>query len=528
MALQAGPDGARRGLGVLRTLSGRGGEPFAWGGVLEALCREEPVVEGPDCRLELKPLLLRLPPLCRRNLMSLLMAVWPSLPESRLLPVLQLARQDSSPDPDPWLRALGEFLRRDLSAGVSTDGASLLSKRCQRQLQGLCRRLGQGGRKLKLPPVPDAEGERAQEEDKDSQQPGKRRKEPEEDPISPEGERAPKRLRCLEKEEEEEEGHEEKRPEHESSESLADGGDASSITNQPVMGPEPSEAGQSLKEAKGLPEGLELPKVIQVGNYKRTVKRIDDGHRLCNDLMSCVQERAKIEKAYAQQLTDWAKRWRQLLEKGPQYGSLERAWGAIMTEADKVSELHQEVKNSLLNEDLEKVKNWQKDAYHKQIMGGFKETKEAEDGFRKAQKPWAKKMKEVPGGWALPPDTWSRGLHRFCLLRLEAAKKAYHLACKEEKLAVTREMNSKTEQSVTSEQQKKLQDKVDKCKQDVQKTQEKYEKVLDDVGKTTPQYMEGMEQVFEQCQQFEEKRLVFLKEVLLDIKRHLNLAESSR
>lgn len=30
-------------------------------------------------------------------------------------------------------------------------------------------------------------------------------------------------------------------------------------------------------------------------------------------------------------------------------------------------------------------------------------------------------------------------------------------------------MNSKTEQSITPEQQKKLQDKVDKCKQDVQK-----------------------------------------------------------
>lgn len=80
---------------------------------------------------------------------------------------------------------------------------------------------------------------------------------------------------------------------------------------------------------------------------------------------------------------------------GPQYGTVERAWCALMTEAEKVSDLHMEMKGVLMGEDFEKVKNWQKDAYHKQMIGGFKETKEAEDGFRKAQKPWAKKLKEV-------------------------------------------------------------------------------------------------------------------------------------
>lgn len=239
----------------------------------------------------------------------------------------------------------------------------------------------------------------------------------------------------------------------------------------------------------------------EVGNYKRTVKRIDDGHRLCNDLMNCIHERAKIEKVYAQQLTEWSKRWKQLVEKGPQYGTVEKAWNALMTEAETVSELHLEVKNALMNEDFEKVKNWQKEAYHKQIMGGFKETKEAEDGFRKAQKPWAKKMKEVEG-----------------------AKKAYHAACKEEKLAISRETNSKADPALNPEQLKKLQDKVEKSKQDSQKTKEKYEKTLKDLDGSTPQYMENMEQVFEQCQQFEDKRLRFFRDLLLDVEKHLDLS----
>ncbi|XP_076003053.1 protein kinase C and casein kinase substrate in neurons protein 3 [Genypterus blacodes] len=237
------------------------------------------------------------------------------------------------------------------------------------------------------------------------------------------------------------------------------------------------------------------------GNYKRTVKRIDDGHRLCNELVSCFQERAKIEKSYALQLSDWAKRWRGTVEKGPQYGTLEKAWHAFMQAAERLSELHLELRERLAVEDSEKVRNWQKDAFHKQMMGGFRETKDTDDGFRKAQKPWVRKLKEV-----------------------ESSKKSYHQAKKEEWTAVTRETHAKADSAKSQEEVRKYTVRAERCNQESDKAQDRYSKALEELNRCNPRYMEDMEQVFDLTQEAERKRLRFFKDVLLDMHTHLDLS----
>ena len=54
----------------------------------------------------------------------------------------------------------------------------------------------------------------------------------------------------------------------------------------------------------------------EVDQFKRTVKRQEDGLRLCSELMTLIQERADIEKMYSKNLRTWAKKWGDAIEKG--------------------------------------------------------------------------------------------------------------------------------------------------------------------------------------------------------------------
>ncbi|XP_076056490.1 protein kinase C and casein kinase substrate in neurons protein Synd isoform X9 [Oratosquilla oratoria] len=254
----------------------------------------------------------------------------------------------------------------------------------------------------------------------------------------------------------------------------------------------------------------------EIGNYKRTTKRIEDGNKLCDDFMKLLQERSDIEKMYAKSLKEWSKKWNNIIEKGPEYGTTEAAWKGILMESDQRYELHMRVRENLINEVQNNVKQWQKDTFHKSMMGQLKEKKDIEDMFKKAQKPWSK-----------------------LFLKVNKAKADYHNACKGEKSALNQERNAGGDTSLSPDQNektnslarmhtnmkvKKLQDRVSKAKEEVQRTREKYEQALKEISDYNPKYIEDMTQVYDKAQEGESGRLQFFKKMLFATHKCLNIS----
>lgn len=237
------------------------------------------------------------------------------------------------------------------------------------------------------------------------------------------------------------------------------------------------------------------------GNYKRTTKRIEDGYKLCNDLLTLVQERADIEKAYSKSLKSWAKKWNEIIEKGPEYGTTEAAWKGSLVEADRLCDVHNRVKDDICNDVMQQIKVWQKDTYHKTVLH-IKERKEMDDAFKKAQKPWCK-----------------------LLTKVNKAKNDYHTACKAERSASNQERNASADSSLSADQIKKMQDRVQKVKEEVQKGKEKYECALQELNSYNPKYMEDMTVVFDKCQEMEAQRLQFFKDILFTVHKYLNISQ---
>ena len=237
------------------------------------------------------------------------------------------------------------------------------------------------------------------------------------------------------------------------------------------------------------------------GQFKRTTKRIESGNSLCNELNSLLQDRANIEKEYAASLRKWSKKWNDVIEKGPEYGTMEAAWKGVLAEADRVSDVHDRIKESLSKDIAPKLKDWQREHFHKTMVTQIKEKKEKDDEFRKKQKTWAK--------------LW---------VSVERCRKEYHMACKRERSALVHSRNADGDMGQSPDAISRMRDKVDQAKHEVARTKDSYEAALREINDENSRYMEDMTTVFDKCQDMEAQRLNFFKEILFQVHQSLNIS----
>uniref|UniRef100_A0A1I8GUJ9 SH3 domain-containing protein n=2 Tax=Macrostomum lignano TaxID=282301 RepID=A0A1I8GUJ9_9PLAT len=207
----------------------------------------------------------------------------------------------------------------------------------------------------------------------------------------------------------------------------------------------------------------------EIGQYKKTVKRVDDGFELCTRLMQLIQERADIEKGYSANLKKCT------------------------------------IRNRLVDNVQAELKSWQKENYHKSALPPqrLKNSKDLEDKFQKAQKPWAKQYKHV-----------------------QDCKKAYHSACKTE--SGLQQQQQAAGDSAQPEAIKKLSDKLRKAEREVTKSRTAYESAVADLDGQRSAYTAGMSDVFAEAQEFERTRLEFFKAVLGHLHEALNISNEER
>ena len=116
--------------------------------------------------------------------------------------------------------------------------------------------------------------------------------------------------------------------------------------------------------------------IFFLGNYKKAVKRIDDGAIICDEMVRMVNERAEIEAKYARKLTAWEEKWKKQADNGPLYATMKNAVTGVIREAQERAKVHMDCVGKLHNQVLESIKRWKSETYHKHFMGYWKETKE--------------------------------------------------------------------------------------------------------------------------------------------------------
>eukprot|EP00912_Choanoflagellata_sp_UC4_P001885 UC4_evm5s1211 len=244
-----------------------------------------------------------------------------------------------------------------------------------------------------------------------------------------------------------------------------------------------------------------------LNGYMRVVKRIEDGSILFDELKAMMIERAKIERKFASALHKHASKWRsKLLNRSENVeahkDTVHDAWVALYKDADDVAETHLQTENKIITEIVDGIVKFKKTHYAKRTFGGIKETKVAMDNYSRASTPWLK--------LCLDQEQLKGEFHKF----------TRHLTETKSRLAAAKCFITKQSEQHTNA----LIYKIKGLEKKVTFARTRYTKKLEECEQYSLKYQRNMKAIFQKCQDSEEQRLIFFKEILNSANKIMGLS----
>lgn len=225
----------------------------------------------------------------------------------------------------------------------------------------------------------------------------------------------------------------------------------------------------------------------QIGNYKKTLKRCDNGSKLGSELSKMIEERAQLEDSYVRSLKNWYKKWNQDLNSKelPEYGTTKDGWKAFLEVGNQTAEVHSDLAKRLINEPIFKIKDWLKKNYERHFFN-FKRTKEFESEFEMAERSWVD-LNE----------------------KLRKVKKEYYESIKNTQQSEQTAQNAQSNPKLNQEQREKLEEKAKKAKDEEAKARKRYQDTVKETELYQDHHVGKMSAVFNKTQLFEKERILF-------------------
>lgn len=241
----------------------------------------------------------------------------------------------------------------------------------------------------------------------------------------------------------------------------------------------------------------------EINGYKRTLKRVDEGYELNTKLIEMLQERSKLEDAYAKSLKQWSKKWKKYLDsETTEYGTTLDDWYSLLKTGDDSAEIHFDLCKKIGSSSIHKIRQWITDNYQKHILTIFIK-KQFQEEFEEAQKPWAKSYE-----------------------KMMKAKKDYYSSIKLAKSAEQTAKFSQSSSDKSEDQKRKLQQDAELAKSEQEKARERYQDEVHAMDLSKERYETNMRKVFQKTQNFEKARKEFFHEIFSEF--HTFLLEQVR